>query len=290
LPRIEHPVFISLYEKQLGEEGVYPTVANVDEIPKITVSIFPDGEHKDLSKLDLLLPTVSPAYTRIPKLDGLTVEDVKRQFSGLKPFALKEQSQDEIHYEGRHLLTNEIVVEMTIKLPLLESGIGAISFFREELQNITGLHGLQASLAPLLEIFLTEILFGQRLSLFDQLLINRLGDRDVREHIRAVFMPLILSKSTIKLEQRALCQSKSIVSWKPSQANHSEHYPAIEAAKTAFNLVACTNAFEKEMAQFLDRAPDLAAFCKDASRLAHYTSDFLIMQEDVKKRKRFLRA
>ncbi|HPS91732.1 MAG TPA: DEAD/DEAH box helicase family protein [Methanothrix sp.] len=290
---IEHPVFISLYEQQLGEEGVYPTVTTVDDIPKITVSIFPDGDHKDLNSLDLILPSVSPSYTRIPKLDGLTVEDVKRQFSSLKPLELKEQCSDEIHYEGRHLLTNEIVEEMTVKLPLLESGIGAISFFRDELEHITGLHGLHASLAPLLEIFLTEILFGQRLSLFDQQLINRLGDRDVREHIRAVFVPLILSKSTIKLEQRALGQSRSAVTWKPYQANHSERHPAIEAAKTAFNLVPCANAFEKEMAQFLDRAPDVAAFCKNAGpeavridyqtntgRLANYTPDFLILLDD----------
>jgi type III restriction enzyme len=143
---------------------------------------------------------------------------------------------------------------MTVKLPLLESGIGAISFFRDELEHITGLHGLHSSLAPLLEIFLTEILFGQRLSLFDQQLINRLGDRDVRERIRAVFVPLILSKSTIKLDQRALGRGKSVVTWKPYRANHSERHPAIEAAKTAFNLVPCANAFEKEMAQFLDRA------------------------------------
>ena len=290
---IEHPVFVSLYEEQLGEEGVYPTVADVDEIPKITVSIFPDGDHKDLDNLDILLPTVSPAYTRIPKLDGLTAEEVKQQFSGLKPLELKEESKDEVHYVGRHLLTNEIVEEMTVKLPLLESGIGAISFFRDELEHITGLHGLHASLAPLLETFLTETLFGQKISLFDQRLINRLGDRDVREHIRAVFVPLILSKSTIKLEQRALGASKSVTSWKPYQANHSERHPAIEATKTAFNLVPCANAFEKDMAQFLDRAPDVAAFAKNAGpeavridyqthtgRLAHYTPDFLILLED----------
>ncbi len=290
---IEHPVFVSLYEQQLGEEGVYPTVADVDEIPKITVSIFPDGEHKDLEDLDILLPTVSPAYTRIPKLDGLTVEEVKRQFSGFKPLELKEESHEEVHYTGRHLLTNEIVEEMTVKLPLLESGIGAISFFKDELEHITGLHGLHASLAPLLEAFLTEMLFGQKMSIFDQQLIDRLGDRDVREYIRAVFVPLILSKSTIKLEQRAFGMSKSVISWKPYQANHSERHPAIEAAKTAFNLVPCANAFEKEMAQFLDRAPDVTAFCKNAGpeavridyqthtgRLAHYTPDFLILQED----------
>ncbi|MDM7912525.1 MAG: hypothetical protein QUS09_05445, partial [Methanotrichaceae archaeon] len=61
---------------------------------------------------------------------------------------------------------------MNIKLPLLESGIGAISFYRSELEHITGLHGLHSSLAPLLEIFLTDMLFGERVSLFDQRLIN----------------------------------------------------------------------------------------------------------------------
>jgi type III restriction enzyme len=290
---VEHQAFVNLYEKQLGEEGVYPTVVDVEKVPKITVSIFPDGEHKDLTKLDMVLPSISPAYTRIPKLEGLTIEDVQQQFSGLKPLNLGEPSSEEILYEGRHLITNEVVEQMTIKLPLLESGIGAISFYRDELEHITGLHSLHSTLAPLLEIFLTDMLFGERVSLFDQRIISRLGDRDVREHIRAVFVPLILSKSTVKLEQRALGLSKSVVLWKPYQASHSERHPAIEAARTAFNLVPCGNPLEQEMAQFLDRAPDVTCFIRNAGpealridfqthagRLSHYTPDFIVRRSD----------
>ncbi len=287
---VEHPVFVSLYEEELGEEGVYPTVVDVNKVPTITVSIFPDGEHKDLTELDMVIPAISPSYTRIPKIDGLTIEDVRARFSSLKPLKLKEQSSfDEVHYEGRTLVTNEIVEQMTIKMPLLESGVGAISFYRSELEHITGLHGLHPALAPLLEIFLTEMLFGERVSLFDQRLINRLGNTDVREHIRAVFVPLLLSKSTVKLEERALGTSKSVVQWKPYQASHSENRPVIKAQNTAFNLVPCSNAFEADMARFLARAPDVAAFCKNGGpeavridyqnhtgRLAHYTPDFLI--------------
>ena len=287
---VEHPVFVSLYEEELGKEGVYPTVVDVDKVPTITVSIFPDGEHKDLTELDMVIPAISPAYTRIPKIDGLTVEDVKARFSSLTPLKLREESSaGEVHYEGRTLVTNEIVEQMTIKMPLLESGVGAISFYRSELEHIAGLHGLHPTLAPLLEIFLTEMLFGERVSLFDQRLINRLGNTDVREHVRAVFVPLLLSKSTVKLEERALGTSKSVVQWRPYQASHSEKHPAIEAPNTAFNLVPCSNAFEVDMARFLARAPDVAAFCKNAGaeavridyqnhtgRLAHYTPDFLI--------------
>jgi type III restriction enzyme len=137
------------------------------------------------------------------------------------------------------------------------------------------------------------MLFGERVSLLDQRIISRLGDKDVREHIRAVFVPLILSKSTVKLEQRALGLSKSVVSWKPYQASHSEHHPAIESEKTAFNLVPCQNPLEKEMAQFLGRAPDVECFAKNAGpealridyqthagRLSHYTPDFLVKRND----------
>lgn len=290
---VEHPAFVRLYEDQLGEEGVYPTVVDVDKVPKVTVSIFPDGEHKNLAELDMVIPSISPAYTRIPRLDGLTMDDVKEKFSDLKPLKLGEPSSEEVLYEGRHLLTNEVVEQMMIKLPLLDNGIGAISFYRDELEHITALHGLHSTLAPLLETFLTDMLFGERVSLFDQRLISRLGDRDVREHIRAVFVPLLLSKSTVKLEPRTLGSGKSVIQWKPYQANHSEKHPAIEMTKTAFNLAPCANNFEKEMAQFLDRAPDVACAIKNAGpealridyqthtgRLSHYTPDFIVVRKD----------
>jgi len=57
--------------------------------------------------------------------------------------------------------------------------------------------------------------------------------------------------------------------------------------------VPCANAFEKDMAQFLDRAQDVMAFCKNAGpeavridyqthtgRLANYTPDFLLLLDD----------
>jgi len=106
-------------------------------------------------------------------------------------------------------------------------------------------------------------------------------------------VPLILSKSTIKLEERALGSGKSVVEWKPYQANHSERHPTIEASKTVFNLVPCTNAFERDMALFLDKAPDVKAFFRNAGpeairidyqtitgRLAHYTPDFVLWKND----------
>jgi type III restriction enzyme len=262
-------------------------------IPKTTVTIFPDKEHKDFEKLDIVLPEVSGGFSRTASLAGLTLEDVRKQFSRYRPLPLGEVRSEEIHYEGRHLITNELVEQMKIRLPLLESGMGAVSFYREELERICGLRGTHQVLAPLLETFITEILFTEKLTLYDQRLLSRISDSDVRENIRATFVPLIQKRTTFKEERKAGGAGKSVSLWKPFQVTHSAHRPAVPAKRTLFNLAPCNRDLEVAMSQFLDRAPDVAAFCKNAGpqslrvdylsgngQLAFYTPDFLVRLDD----------
>jgi type III restriction enzyme len=290
---VEHSAFVSFYQQQLSQEGVAIEVVDVEDVPKTTVTIFPDKEHKDLTRLDLVIPSVSVGYSRTATLEGLTIDDVRKQFSRYKPLPLGEARAEEIQYEGRHLLTNEVVEQMKIRLPLLESGIGAVSFYREELEHITALRGTHTTLAPLIETFLTEILFEEKVTLFDPRLLSRLADDDVREHIRATFVPLILERTTIKLERKPQDAGVSVTTWKPFQVTHSANQPAIPAERTPFNLVPCNREFEVAMTQFLDRATDVAAFCKNAGpqalridyltqsgRLALYTPDFIVRLTD----------
>jgi type III restriction enzyme len=289
---VEHSAFVNLYKEQLSQEGLDIEIIDVEKVPKTTVTVFVD-KNKDLKKLDLLLPQLSGGFRRTPVIENLTLEDVKKEFSKYKPLPVGEVRSIEIQYEGRHLITNEIVEQMKIQLPLLESGIGAISFFREELEKLTSLKGTHQVLAPLIESFLTEILFEQKLDLFDQRLVNRLADTDVREHVRATFVPLLLAKTTFFQERLPEEEPVSVTTWKPYQVTHSENRPAIPAANTPFNLVPCNREFEVAMVSFLDKAPDVAAFCKNAGpqslridyltgsgRLAFYTADFIVRKTD----------
>ena len=111
----------------------------------------------------------------LPKLEGLTIEDVNKEFSKYKPLPLAGKGKTEIDYEGRHLFTGEVVERMKINLPLLESGIGAVSYFVKQLEPICKLRGLHAALAPLIQTFLEEILFERKTDLYDTALIARLG-------------------------------------------------------------------------------------------------------------------
>ncbi len=285
---VEHNAFVSLYQQELSQEGLPIEVVDVDQVPKSTVTIFPDKENKDLKRLDIVIPGVSAGYTRTPTLENLKIDDLRKEFSGYGPLPLGKKRSDEIEYEGRHLFTNEIVEKMNIRLPLLESGIGAVSYYREELEHITGLRGTHKVLAPLLETFITEILFEEKVTLFDPRLLNRLADSDVRELIRATFVPLILARTTVKEERKAGREDVFVSGWKPFQATHSENHPAIPAQLTLFNLVPCNREFEVAMCQFLDLVPDVKAFFKNAGpqalridylsqrgRLSLYTPDFI---------------
>jgi type III restriction enzyme len=286
---VEHPAFASLYRQQLVQEGLPLEIVDVDKVPRTTVTVFPD-ESKDLKALDLAIPKLSQAHRVIPTLDKITFDEVKQAFSKYKPLPIGEKRATEIDYEGRTLFTNEIVEQMKIQLPLLQNGVGAISFYREELERICGIRGNHARIAPLIQQFIEEVLFEKRVSIFDTNLTPRLADFDVREHVRAIFVPLIRAKTT-KTEIRSRGEEPvSVTTWKPFQVTHSERNPTLPAELSPFNLVPCNRQLEVAFAQFANtRASDVVAFAKNAgpqalridylaggNRLAFYTPDFLV--------------
>lgn len=223
------------------------------------------------------------------------MEDVRNAFARYRPLALGEVRTETLQYEERHLFTDEVVKRMEIKLPLLENPMGAIAFFREELEAKTALKGAHVTLAPLLETFLTDVLFGEKIELFDARLLSRLSQHhDVREHIRATFIPLIVARTTTEVKRLTAGERVRLSEWKPFQVTHSSVHPAIPAARTLFNLVPCNRKLEVAMAQTLDRTfKDVVTFAKNAGpqalrvdyltdqrRLSLYTPDFLARKTD----------
>src|SRR5438552_17170130 len=104
---------------------------------------------------------------------------------------------------------------MEIKLPLLQNPVGAIAFFRDELETMTGVKGTHPIPAPLLETLLTEMLFAEQADLFDARLLSRLSAHDVREYVRATFVPLIQKRTTIEGKRLPQREPKEASNGKP---------------------------------------------------------------------------
>ncbi|MGH8593839.1 MAG: DEAD/DEAH box helicase [Gammaproteobacteria bacterium] len=134
---VEHPAFASLYQHELAQEGLPLEVVDVERVPAPTISIF--EAHKDPAELDIELPVLTPAHRTTTRLEGLAIEDVRKTFAPFKPLPLGEKGKTEVDYEGRHLLTGEIIEQMKINLPLLESGVGAVDERKgQEISRIIG--------------------------------------------------------------------------------------------------------------------------------------------------------
>ncbi len=285
---VDHPAVGKLYEQELAQEGLPLEIVDVEQVPKTTVTIFID-ETKDLRGLDLEIPLLSPGHETLATLEGLSIEDVRQEFKKYKPLPLSGRGSTVLDYEGRHLFTGEVVERMKIELPLLQNPVGAISYFVRQIETICKVRNLHQPLAPLLQTFLEEILFERKTGLFDSALTARLGDTDVGEHIRAVFVPLVRARSTRTQRRAPSNQPVSVATWKPYQVTYSERHPVLPAGPTPFNLVPCKLGLEVAMTKFLEGAADLAAFAKNAGpqclridylalggRLAFYAPDFFV--------------
>ncbi|MCP5060299.1 MAG: DEAD/DEAH box helicase family protein [bacterium] len=290
---IEHPSFASLYQQELAQEGLPIEIIDVDKVPKTTVSIYPDDARKDLEALELAIPRLTAGHRIVPKLEGLSLDDIKKEFSKHQKLPLGASGETAIQYEGRQLITNEIVERMKIHLPLLATGAGAVSYFVKELEQVCKLRGTHAALASLVQSFLEELLFEEKTDIYDPKLVSRLGDPDVSEHIRAVFIPLIRARITTTEERLPDEAPMRLSTWKPFQVTLSETRPVLDAARTLFNLVPCNRGLELAIAEYFDRATDLAAFAANTGpqslridylalggRLAFYKPDFFVRAKD----------
>src|SRR5439155_4660393 len=109
--------------------------------------------------------------------------------------------------------------------------------FRAKIAKTSGVRRGHRVLAPLFATFLTEMLFAEKVDLFDPRLLSRLSAQDVREYVRATFVPLIQKRTTIEGKRLPQRKPTKVSNWKPFQVTHSQNQPAIPAKRTLFNLV-----------------------------------------------------
>lgn len=262
---IDHPKFRKLYAQELALEGVDVAIERLTEEEKQTVSIYVDWEHKPVTELEIAWPQVTEAYVSRPELEELTFEEIRDYFrKNFKPLPVREESAQELVYQERHILTDEIVAQWKIPLGLLEKAYLAADYFAQMLGRLCHLPSPTRKLKPLLERFLAEVLFERPVDLYSGEVDHRMKDRDVLAYVQATFEPLLRRKLICQQERERLPQQHRLSEWRPYQATATPDRPAVDASRTMFNLVPCDNGFEQEFVEFCDYAPDVAAFARNA--------------------------
>ncbi|NLW75721.1 MAG: restriction endonuclease subunit R, partial [Methanomicrobiales archaeon] len=261
---VEHPAFVRLYEEELQQEGLDIGVIDVNQNVKTSTSIFVDTR-KPLEDLDIKIPHISDSVLMTSELQGLTIEEIQDYFDDhFRVLPIGERKEGFLNYTERQLFTDEVVAKMKFDLGLLERSWSASAYFAREIGRACHLTSSHKELTPLIEEFISKILFEREVDIYSGEIDHRMRDVDVAEHIRATFTPLILEKTIKKTTRKSVSSGTEVSQWKPYQVTVSPYHPVVEAQKTLFNLVPCDFAFEKEFADFCDFASDVVSFVKNA--------------------------
>lgn len=262
---IEHPAFRKLYQDELAQEGLDIAFLPIREVFKQTVTIFVDRNNKDVEALDIEIPLVSDAIETIQELEGLTFEEVREYFRAkFQPLPIGKKKEGTIEYKERHLFTDEIVATMKLDAGLLNNAWSAPAYFAQMLGRVCRITNPHQVLAPLIERFISEVLFERPVDLYNGEVDHRMRDMDVLEYISATFTPLILKRTVRQEKRQRISRGQRLSTWKPYQATSHDKRPAIPAQRTIFNLVPCDSEFEQTFTEFLDTAQDVVAFAKNA--------------------------
>ncbi|KPL90669.1 DEAD/DEAH box helicase family protein [Herpetosiphon geysericola] len=290
---VHHPAFSRLYADELAQEGLDVAIMPLSAAVNQSVTIFVDHERKPVSNLEISIPQVSDAVETLSELPPIPFEEIQSYFrQRFAPLPIGKPRHGQIDYKERHLFTAEQIASYKIDMGLLETAYTASNYFAQMIGRACHLASYQ-SLVPLIEDFISSVLFERPVNRFNGEIDHRMRDLDVHEHIRATFVPLILQKLVHKVERRNQNSSLLLSGWKPFQASNTDKRPVVTANRTMFNLVPCDNEFEQEFVDFCNYADDIAAFAKNTGpqrlmidyirpdgQRAHYIPDFFIRQKN----------
>ncbi len=291
---IEHPAFKQLYKDELEQEGLDIAFLPIRESLKETVSIFVDYKNKKVEELELEIPRVSESLETVAEFEEIKIAEVKKYFlEKHRQLPIGRKKDDSIDYKESHLFTQETISQAKLDFGLLQNAYSAVNYFVRLIGDECHIPNPHKILAPLIEEFLSKVLFEREVNLYSGEVDHRMRDSDVIEHVKAAFVPLIKNRIIKKTDRKRISKGVRLSTWKPFQATSTAGRPAVAANKTMFNLVSCHGDFEQQFVDFFEHADDVAAFAKNAGpekltidylksnrQISFYWPDFIVRTTD----------
>lgn len=229
-----------------GTKGKSPVIVEVDK----------ENPDKDLDKLDIPIPQMSPRiYREFKNLEFIDVSKLKNEKVTLKKFSsdeLKEIVFNDI--EGN--LSHKTVFKDTV--PDYRNIIG---FFTSSILKDSRLVSGFNILYPKVESFIKYQLFTNEVELSDPQILRNLSEVKPKEVLRTTFKKAI---DELTVTDKGTAEVKNYISLKLTKPKVAENQPFLVPKKSIFNKIIGDNPFELEVASFLEsRFSDVIAYAKN---------------------------
>jgi type III restriction enzyme len=230
-----------------GTKGKSPVIVEVDK----------ENPDKDLDKLDIPIPQMSPRiYREFKNLEFIDVSKLKNEKVALKKFSsdeLKEIVFNDI--EGN--LSHKTVFKDTV--PDYRNVIG---FFTASILKDSRLVSGFNILYPKVESFIKYQLFNNEVELSDPQTLRNLSEVKPKEILRTTFKKAI---DELTVTDKGTAEVKNYISLKLTKPKIAENQSfLLIPKKSVFNKIIVDNDFELEVASFLEgRFSDVIAYAKN---------------------------
>jgi len=229
-----------------GTKGKSPVIVEVDK----------ENPDKDLDKLDIPIPQMSPRiYREFKNLEFIDVSKLKNE-----KVALKEFSSDEL----KEIVFNDIegnLSHKTVFKDTVPDYRNVIGFFTASILKDSRLVSGFNILYPKVESFIKYHLFTNEVDLSDPQTLRNLSEVKPKEVLRTTFKKAI---DELTVTDKGTAEVKNYISLKLTKPKVAENQPFLVSKKSVFNKIIGDNPFELEVASFLEsRFSDVIAYAKN---------------------------
>lgn len=258
----------------VGSEPKSPPVIGIDE----------DDKSKDLEKLDIEIPTLTPRITREYKnLSELNL--AKFEFKPIEEKQFTEEETKEIVF--RYIITDEESHKTEIS-QVVTDATSAVGFFTQHIMNDLRLAktGGYDILYGKVKEFIRGYLFGKEVDINDANILRNLSENEARRTIIEEFEKQINQLTIVDKGEAEISTSIKISKTKPFVVKQQD---TLVPKKSVFNRIIGDSHFELEFAAFLDKCEDIVSFAKNyfavgfkieyqnaRGEISNYFPDFLV--------------
>ncbi len=240
-------------------KAVTPTVIEVDH----------DNPKKDIKKLDIELPILTPRIQREYKnLSDLDVSKFANEKLKVKQF--NEQEQREIVF--RHVVEEKVHHTTTLESNIEPNYQSVVGFFAQSIMRELRLFGCYDVLFGKVKDFIQSYLFEKEISLDDKNILRNLSEIEASKTILNTFKKEINALTVRDVGDTQIKNYTKISNSRPFVVNDRAY---LVPKKSVFNRIVGDSQFELEFADFLERLGDdeVVSFAKNYYEV-HFKIDY----------------
>jgi len=281
---IGNQAFLKFVEELEKLEGIQLETFQMEQDKLQINTIMPMAEKQAV--VDIAIPKLSPTLERKTSLtEAIAAIDVMAFNTPILPIHADETTGKTFIYEGIDVLDNKKLFERVYEIPAAQTPEEVIGYYARLVARHIKLPSQFSAIAPKIQDFFRRKAFGKTVDLYDSAIIQAMSTNLAHFIVTTEFENALRQQVITEIQPRLLNEAQKLSSTPPFPFSGS----LLASKKTVFNYVACDNEFERDFAQFLNRAKEVAAYAKlslqfgfsiqytdSQTNIRHYYPDFVV--------------